>query len=86
MLWKKGFSSEYFFFAVVNLLVGSIPPAISIFIEGAQLSSIVALKKKNILCVQPDKIIYAGKIKTMCFDKTGTLTKKKIDILGYSLP
>jgi cation-transporting ATPase 13A3/4/5 len=36
--------------------------------------SIEKLKKCNIFCVSPDKIIIGGRINHICFDKTGTLT------------
>jgi cation-transporting ATPase 13A3/4/5 len=36
--------------------------------------AIEKLKKKDIYCVSPNKVIMGGLVDFICFDKTGTLT------------
>jgi P-type E1-E2 ATPase len=38
------------------------------------------LRKSQIYCIQPPKIIVSGRIDTICFDKTGTLTQQGMKI------
>ncbi|KAJ1731619.1 hypothetical protein LPJ72_003847 [Coemansia sp. Benny D160-2] len=40
------------------------------------------LKKKKIFCVDPQRIMLAGKVQIFCFDKTGTLTKEGLEFYG----
>ncbi|KAJ2474779.1 hypothetical protein IWW47_006635, partial [Coemansia sp. RSA 2052] len=40
------------------------------------------LKKKQIYCVNLDRVIMAGKVQMFCFDKTGTLTKEGLEFYG----
>ncbi|KAJ2703883.1 hypothetical protein FB645_003760, partial [Coemansia sp. IMI 203386] len=40
------------------------------------------LRKKQIYCVDPQRIMTAGKVQIFCFDKTGTLTKAGLEFFG----
>ncbi|KAJ1641764.1 hypothetical protein LPJ64_006304, partial [Coemansia asiatica] len=40
------------------------------------------LRKKQIYCVDPQRIMTAGKVQVFCFDKTGTLTKAGLEFFG----
>ncbi|KAJ1722042.1 hypothetical protein LPJ53_003510 [Coemansia erecta] len=40
------------------------------------------LRRKHIYCVDPQRIMTAGKVQVFCFDKTGTLTRAGLDFYG----
>ena len=42
--------------------------------------SLVRLRNKGVLGVNPAKTVIAGNVKLVCFDKTGTLTTLIIDV------
>jgi cation-transporting ATPase 13A2 len=70
-----------FFFFDGFLLI--IPPILTIYLQMSKSWAMLRLKRKNILGLQPDKIISAGKVSVCCFDKTGTLTKNDVEIVGH---
>jgi cation-transporting ATPase 13A2 len=44
--------------------------------------AIEKLKKNDIFCISPPKIIMSGRINAVCFDKTGTLTHEGVILRG----
>ena len=44
--------------------------------------SLVKLKKENISCISPPKVVEGGTVDTVCFDKTGTLTEEGMNLKG----
>ena len=75
--------TRYIVFRLLDAILYVIPPTLTIYLSCCTTFSIIRLKWKRILGLQPDKIIPAGKIDVCCFDKTGTLTKNDIDVIGY---
>lgn len=60
-----------------------IPPSLTIFFQICMTHSLIRLKGKGILGVDPQKTVIAGSVKLACFDKTGTLTTLNIDVSGF---
>ena len=66
----------------LDLFTVIVPPALPASLSVGVLHAISRLKKRNIFCISPSKIIVGGKLDLICFDKTGTLTEDGMDILG----
>jgi len=78
-----GFSNYIIILRFADTITWMIPPALPIFFSICTSFALARLRGIGIIGVDPDKILVAGKVKTMCFDKTGTLTTTGIDIYGY---
>ncbi|KAJ2005036.1 hypothetical protein GGI04_002394 [Coemansia thaxteri] len=68
----------YGVFAISQLLSPLLPAAMVI----GQSIAAARLRSKQIFCVDPQRIMTAGKIQIFCFDKTGTLTKEGLEFYG----
>ena len=68
-----------FFDLMTTAVPPSLPCCLGVGIGIAQ----KRFKKKGIMCINRDKIIYAGKINICVFDKTGTLTEDHLNIAGF---
>ncbi|KAJ1916122.1 hypothetical protein H4219_003958 [Mycoemilia scoparia] len=68
----------YGMFCVSQLLSPLLPAAL---VMGQSLAT-WRLRHKKIFCVDPPRIIIAGKVQIFCFDKTGTLTKEGLEFFG----
>ncbi|ORX65480.1 hypothetical protein DL89DRAFT_325643 [Linderina pennispora] len=68
----------YGVFAIAQLLSPLLPAALVI----GQSIAAARLRKKQIFCVDPQRIMIAGKVQIFCFDKTGTLTKEGLEYYG----
>ncbi len=66
-----------------DTIISVIPPALNIYFQSPVNHSLLRLKKKGVLCLQPHKIRDAGFIRICCFDKTGTLTENGMDVYGF---
>ncbi|KAJ1843175.1 hypothetical protein LPJ70_003502, partial [Coemansia sp. RSA 2708] len=64
--------------AVAQLLSPLLPAALVI----GQSVAATRLRKKKIYCVDPQRIMTAGKVQILCADKTGTLTKEGLEFYG----
>ena len=68
---------------VLDLLTQAIPPELPLCLGICLGIAQKRCKKRNIMCINKDKINSAGKIKVCVFDKTGTLTEDHLDIHSY---
>ncbi|KAJ1799992.1 hypothetical protein LPJ59_001435 [Coemansia sp. RSA 2399] len=77
----QGNSTAIVFFGVFALsqLCSPILPAAMVI---GQSVAAVRLRKKQVYCVDPQRIMIAGKVQIFCFDKTGTLTKEGLEFYG----
>ena len=62
-----------------DLITITVPPGLPASMSVGIAYSISRLKKCDIFCISPDKIITGGRIDHICFDKTGTLTELFMD-------
>jgi cation-transporting ATPase 13A2 len=58
-----------------DLITITVPPGLPASMSVGIVYSLNKLKKRNIYCISPDKIILGGRVEHICFDKTGTLTE-----------
>ena len=75
--------TELYIYRCLDIILWAIPPTLPIYLSFCITISLLRLRKKQVLGLQPHKIIPAGQVTTMCFDKTGTLTKNEIEVYGY---
>ncbi|KAJ2676100.1 hypothetical protein IWW42_000769 [Coemansia sp. RSA 1085] len=68
----------YGIFAIAQLLSPLLPAALVI----GQSIAATRLRKKQIYCVDPQRIMTAGKVQILATDKTGTLTKEGLEFYG----
>ncbi|KAJ2848104.1 hypothetical protein IWW36_003494, partial [Coemansia brasiliensis] len=68
----------YGIFAIAQLLSPLLPAALVI----GQSIAATRLRKQQIYCVDPQRIMTAGKIQILATDKTGTLTKEGLEFYG----
>ncbi|KAJ2547788.1 hypothetical protein GGH95_006564, partial [Coemansia sp. RSA 1836] len=68
----------YGVFALAQLLSPLLPAALVI----GQSIAAARLRRKQIYCIDPQRIMIAGKVQIFCFDKTGTLTKEGLEFHG----
>ncbi|KAJ2068532.1 hypothetical protein GGI16_009541, partial [Coemansia sp. S142-1] len=68
----------YGVFALSQLVSPLLPAAMVI----GQSVAASRLRRKQIFCIDPQRIMIAGKVQIFCFDKTGTLTKEGLEFHG----
>jgi cation-transporting ATPase 13A2 len=66
-----------------DLITITVPPGLPASMSVGIVYSLNKLKKKNIFCISPDKIILGGRVEHICFDKTGTLTEDFMDFYEF---
>jgi P-type E1-E2 ATPase len=66
----------------INLLTIAVPPALPLALSIGLSVSFTRLQQKGIYCINPNRIVNAGRINTLCFDKTGTLTEDGLSLKG----
>ena len=80
---EKSAEIRELFEQVLDLLTQAVPPELPLCLGICLGIAQKRCKKKNIMCINKDKINSAGKIKVCVFDKTGTLTEDHLDIHSY---
>uniref|UniRef100_A0A0G4G7V3 P-type ATPase A domain-containing protein n=1 Tax=Chromera velia CCMP2878 TaxID=1169474 RepID=A0A0G4G7V3_9ALVE len=60
----------------------TLSPMLPVALSAGQVRAYGRLKERGIVCVNPERIAVAGKVRVMCLDKTGTLTKDDLDFIG----
>ncbi|CAM6100809.1 unnamed protein product [Calypogeia fissa] len=83
VIWQVGKETNLNIFKnCVNLLTIAVPPALPLALSIGLSVSFTRLQQKAIYCINPNRIINAGRINTLCFDKTGTLTEDGLSLKG----
>uniref|UniRef100_A0A0G4I0F4 P-type ATPase A domain-containing protein n=1 Tax=Chromera velia CCMP2878 TaxID=1169474 RepID=A0A0G4I0F4_9ALVE len=60
----------------------TLSPMLPVALSAGQVRSFSRLKEKGVICVNPERIAVAGKVRVLCFDKTDTLTKADLEFIG----
>ena len=64
---------------ILDLITVTVPPGLPISMTFGIIYAVDKMKKKQIFCISPNKIIPGGQVNLICFDKTGTLTEDFMD-------
>ncbi|GJP34697.1 hypothetical protein CLOM_g19107 [Closterium sp. NIES-68] len=67
---------------ILNILTITVPPALPLALSIGLSTAFSRLQACGIFCINPPRIINAGRVNLLCFDKTGTLTRDGLTISG----
>ncbi|KAG6552589.1 hypothetical protein Mapa_005789 [Marchantia paleacea] len=83
IFWQAGRETKIDIFKnCINLITIAVPPALPLALSIGLSVSFTRLQTKGIYCINPNRIINAGRVNTLCFDKTGTLTEDGLSLKG----
>lgn len=80
---KYNLSIRLYLLRLADTFISAVPPALNVYFQFPINFSIIRLKSKGVLGLQPQKMTDAGNIRICCFDKTGTLTENCMDVYGF---
>ena len=67
----------------LDLITVTVPPGLPISMTIGIVYALEKMKKQDIYCIVPDKVIFGGGVDYVCFDKTGTLTEDFMDFYCF---
>eukprot|EP00053_Salpingoeca_punica_P019510 m.197814 g.197814 ORF g.197814 m.197814 type:complete len:1363 (+) comp17670_c0_seq2:1993-6081(+) len=70
----------------ILILTSVVPPDLNMQLALAINSSVMILRKMNVVCTEPFRIPLAGKVDSTMFDKTGTITTDELVPMGIVVP
>ncbi|KAJ2801361.1 hypothetical protein H4R21_002818, partial [Coemansia helicoidea] len=73
-------AATWFYFMFCGLQAMS--PLLPAGLLAGQSMAVQRLKRKQIFCVEPRRVLMGGKVQLFCFDKTGTLTREGLEFYG----
>ncbi|CAH2075248.1 unnamed protein product, partial [Iphiclides podalirius] len=76
----RGSSPGTIILRTLDIITIVVPPALPAAMTAGIVYSQQRLRRNQIFCVSPPRIIICGKLQVMCFDKTGTLTEDGLDL------
>jgi manganese-transporting P-type ATPase len=79
---KKGYA---LFIDIIILFTNSIPFELPMEMGMSVQNAVKNLISLKIYCLEPFRIVLAGKVNVCCFDKTGTLTNSELEMKGMIL-
>jgi cation-transporting ATPase 13A3/4/5 len=80
------FDALNIFYLLSNCITIAIPPSLPAAMSFGVSFAIDRLRRSQIFCISPPKVVASGRVDTICFDKTGTLTEETIVYRGMVLP
>lgn len=70
-------------FKFLDLVTIAIPPSLPAAMNVGISFALDRLKKKNIFCISPPRVIVGGRVNMVCMDKTGTITEDNMEFIGF---
>ena len=70
-------------FKFLDLVTIAIPPSLPAAMNVGISFALDRLKKKNIFCISPPRVIVGGRVNMVCMDKTGTITEDTMEFIGF---
>ncbi|GAB9464811.1 hypothetical protein Gpo141_00002237 [Globisporangium polare] len=83
LMANAGLSNTLFAFVYGMFMFSAVlNPLLPVVITIGQVNAAKRLQKKDVFCLNPQRITLCGKVRVFCFDKTGTITKEGLDFRG----
>ncbi|TPX78470.1 hypothetical protein CcCBS67573_g00203 [Chytriomyces confervae] len=79
---QQGYGAAWAVLTSLDIVTIAVPPALPLVLTVGVSHAVSRLKHKQIFCIAPIRVNYAGRIDTFCWDKTGTLTTSKVTFAG----